>query len=177
MASDYSHLNVAVDGAAGASRDSDTVALSVVSYNIHGFYQGLSVLQDLTDRSVDRPDILMLQEHWLTPANLYKFDDYFPDYFSVGYSAMSKSVKSGVLFGRPFGGVISLVSNKLRNVTETVCCQERYNIIKVLNCLIVNVYLPCVGTADRLLLCIDIFADIQSWCDKYSSCDVIVAGD
>jgi len=71
----------------------------------------------------------------------------------------------------------SKVSNKLRNVTETVCCQERYNIIKVLNCLIVNVYLPCVGTADRLLICIDIFADIQSWCDKYSSCDVIAAGD
>ena len=155
----------------------DTSLMSVVSYNMHGFYQGLSVMQDLTVNVNDRPDIFLLQEHWLTPANLHKFDDYFSDYFSFGSSAMSKCVQSGVLMGRPFGGVISLVNKKLQHVTETVCCHERYTVIKVLNYLIVNVYLPCVGTVDRLLICSDIFADLQSWCDKYNLCEVIVAGD
>jgi len=54
---------------------------------------------------------------------------------------------------------------------------ERYTVIKVLNYLIVNVYLPCVGSVDRWLICSDIFADIQSWCDKFDACEVIVAGD
>jgi len=73
---------------------------------------------------------------------------------------MFESVQSGVLMDRPFGGVVSLVNKKLRHVTETVCYRERYTVIKVINYLIVNVYLPCVGTADRLLICSNIFADI-----------------
>jgi len=108
---------------------------------------------------------------------MHKFDDYFYDYFSFGCSAMSKCVESGVLVGRPFGGVNSLINKKLRHVTETICCHERYTVIKVLNYLIVNVYLPCVGSVDRLLICSDIFADIQSWCNKFDTCEVIIAGD
>jgi len=145
---------------------SNPSVLSMISYNMHGFYQGLSVLQELTDHVCDKPDILLLQEHWLTPANLFKFDDYFTDYFSFGCSAMTKCVQSGVLTGRPFGGVITVVNKRLRKITETVCCHERYNIIRISNYLIINVYMPCAGTADRLLICSDILADIQSWCDS-----------
>ena len=52
----------------------------------------------------------MLQEHWLTPANLSKLDDGFPQYLCFGTSAMSSTVESGILYGRPFGGVAILVS-------------------------------------------------------------------
>jgi len=76
---------------------------------------------------------------------------------------MTNRVKSGILFGRPYGGVMSLIRNKLRTITETVCCSERYTVIKVANYLIVNVYFPCTGTPDRLLICEDIIAEIQSW--------------
>jgi len=51
-------------------------------------------------------DIFLLQKHWLTPANLHKFDEHFTNYFSFGCSAMSNTVESGMLRGRPFGGVI-----------------------------------------------------------------------
>ena len=144
---------------------------------MHGFHQGIPALQDLLEYDTTVPDIILVQEHWLTPANLHKFDDFFPDYFSFGCSAMTNRVQSGILFGRPYGGVMSLISNKLRTITETVCCSERYTIIRVANYLIVNVYLPCVGTPDRLLSCEDILADIQSWRIKYSMCDCIIAGD
>ena len=40
--------------------------LKVVSFNMHGFRQGQSVV-----------DLFLLHEHWLTPANLYLFDNYF----------------------------------------------------------------------------------------------------
>ncbi len=42
--------------------------LCIVSYNMHGFNQGTPTVTELiADKSAD---IIMLQEHWLTPANL-----------------------------------------------------------------------------------------------------------
>lgn len=63
---------------------------------MHGFHQGLSVVQDLAASGKDQIDIFLLQEHWLTPANLYKFDEQFSEYFCFGGSAMSKCVQSGM---------------------------------------------------------------------------------
>jgi len=57
------------------------------------------------------PDVILLQEHWLTPDNICKFDKYFPGLFSFGRSAMLSCVESGMLRGRPFGGVMTLVNN------------------------------------------------------------------
>jgi len=89
--------------------------LRLVSYNMHGFHQGFPALQDLLEHNSTVPDIILVQEHWLTPANLHKFDDFFPDYFSFGCSAMTNRVQSGILFGRPYGGVMSLIMAALCN--------------------------------------------------------------
>ena len=90
---------------------------------------------------------------------------------------MSKQVASGILRGRPFGGVVTLINNRLRSITETICCDERYSIVRVANYFIVNVYLPCVGTSDRLLICDDVFENIMAWRERYSMCECIIAGD
>lgn len=155
--------------------ESDCFHLSILSFNVHGFYQGFSVIEHLIKS--DAPDILLLQEHWLTPANMDIFGKYFPDFFTFGCSAMSKQVESGILRGRPFGGVITLINNRLRNITETIFCDERYSIVRVANYFIVNLYLPCVGTTDRLLICENVFENVQAWRDRYSMCDCIIAGD
>ena len=42
------------------------------SFNMHGFHQGCPVIDDMITQY--NPDVFLLQEHWLTPANLYKFD-------------------------------------------------------------------------------------------------------
>jgi len=118
----------------------------------------------------------MVQEHWLTPANLNKFDK-FPNYFTFGCSAMSKAVESGMLKGRPFGGVMTMVKNELRKLTETIYCSDRCSIIRVANIILVNVYLPCTPTPDRLIICQDLMANIWSWCDQYPQCQYIIAGD
>ena len=152
-------------------------SLSIISYNMHGFHQGLSVVQDLAASGKDQIDIFLLQEHWLTPANLYKFDEQFAEYFCFGGSAMSKCVQSGILYGRPFGGVVTLVKKSLRKITETICSSERYTVIKVDNYVIFNVYLPCIGTSDRSLICDEVLVEIQAWRDKYASYHCIVAGD
>jgi len=148
--------------------------LKVTSFNLHGFNQGCSAVNELIE-SVN-PDIFMLQEHWLTPSNLNKFDT-FTDYFTFGCSAMAKSVESGMLKGRPFGGVITMIKNKLRKISETIFCSDRCAIVRVANLLLVNIYLPCVGTDDRLLISQDLMAQVFAVCDQFTSCEYIIAGD
>jgi len=109
---------------------------------MHGFNQDCATIDELiTDYYAD---IFLLQEHWLTPANLFKLDK-FTEYFTFGCSAMSKAVESGILRGRPFGGVSILINNNIRQLCSSIFCFERYVIIKVANYLIANVYLPCRG--------------------------------
>ena len=153
----------------------DSTQVKFVSYNLHGFYQGFTVVNDLI--ADDEPDVLLLQEHWLTPANLSYFDQHFSNYFSFGVSAMRRSVEQDMLRGRPFGGVITLINNSLRNVTKTIHCDDRYTIVKIADCLFINLYLPCVGTSDRLLICDDILQHVMSWCERYDGCQYVVAGD
>ena len=90
---------------------------------------------------------------------------------------MSKQVASGILRGRSFGGVVMLINNRLRSITETICCGERNSIVRVANYFIVNVYWPCVGTSDRLLICDDVFENILAWHERYNMCECIIAGD
>jgi len=80
--------------------------LKLVRLKMHGFHQGFSVIDDLVEHDTD---IFLLQEHWLTPTNLCKFETYFSSYFLFGSSAMSNCLESGMLRGRPFGGVVALI--------------------------------------------------------------------
>jgi len=90
---------------------------------------------------------------------------------------MTDRIQSGPLYGRPYGGVITLVKKSLRNITETIHCDERYNVIKIANCLFINVYLPCDGSKDRMLTCEDLLADIFTWHQQYCHLDCYIAGD
>ena len=74
-----------------------------------------------------------------------------------GSSALASVVESGIMRGRPFGGLMMLVKKSLIHSTEIVCAADRYVIIVVGNLLLVNLYLPCNGTADRIYICEDVF--------------------
>ena len=150
-------------------------SLTAVSYNMHGFYQGSPVLDDLV-ASKD-PDVIMVQEHWLTPMKLCLFDSRFANYFSFGCSAMAGQLESGMLRGRPYGGVMTLIKTDLRKMTTTIYCDERFVIVKILNCLFINVYLPCVGSSDRSVICNDVLDNILSWMSRYQGCECVIAGD
>ena len=154
---------------------SDVASLSVVSYNMHGFNQGSHTVRDLINES--RPDIFLLQEHWLTPANLGRFDVEFPGYVCFGSSAMRSCVESGVLYGRPFGGVTILVNKRLQQCTEILCSSDRYVVVVVGNVLIFNIYLPCVGTPDRQSTVDQLLLEIYDCMSKYRNYYIILGGD
>ena len=71
-----------------------------------------------------KPDVIMVQEHWLTPARLRLFESRFADYFAFGGSAMSSCLESGMLRGRSYGGVMTLIKKSLRKVATTIYCEE-----------------------------------------------------
>jgi len=150
-------------------------SLTLVTYNMHGYNQGFSTVNDLIKSS--SVDIFLLQEHWLTPANMNKFSEMFPNYCGFGISAMAAKIESGPLIGRPFGGAIILVKNELLSAAECIYTAERFVIVRVGNLVIINVYLPCSGTVDRELIYNDLFAEISAWKTKYDYCDCILAGD
>jgi len=65
---------------------------------------------------------------------------------------MCSAVESSVLYGRPFGGVTIHSSNQLQSHTQLVFASDRYVVAINGDLLIVNVYLPCAGTDDRLFI-------------------------
>ena len=121
MATSSEHLLINKD-----NFDSPSGYLSVVSLNMHGFNQGFSTIRELM--LSQSPDIFLIQEHWLTPDNLLKFDKYFPDYSDFGSSAMLNSITSGVLRGRPFGSTSIIYKKNLQSLITTITCSERFNI-------------------------------------------------
>ena len=94
-----------------------------------------------------------------------------------GSSAMSKCVKEKILAGRPFGGVMLLVKNELRTETEFICSADRFVIVRVEDCIFINVYLPCKGTDNRQLICQDTLDDIWSYREQFSNCKCLIGGD
>ena len=86
---------------------------TVVSYNMHGFNQGIVGTKEIIVKL--NPDIIAIQEHWLTPANLYRLSQVSSDYFVCGSSSMGNVLASGPLFGRPFGGtaILSATDSKV----------------------------------------------------------------
>ena len=113
----------------------------------------------------------------VNPTNLDKFSQEFSGYTAFGCSALEKTVTSGPLVGRPFGGMMTLLKNGFMQVSECIYTSERLVVIKVGDVLLIGVYLPCVGTEYRLLICNDILSEICSWRQQYPLCGCVIGGD
>jgi len=72
---------------------------------------------------------------------------------------------------------MTVISDQLRSVTETIYSEERLVIVRISSFLLVNVYLPCVGTDNRLSICEDMFSVIEYWRDQYFNCKILLAGE
>ena len=117
---------------------------------MHGFNNGVSMVKSLCKAH----DIILLQEHWLLTSNLYKLDQIDNNFQCYSISAMDHKVSSGILVGRPFGGVAILWNKKLSNCVNLLDCDHTYGrfiSIKLCNKVNINVnsivltcvYFPC----------------------------------
>jgi exonuclease III len=80
--------------------------IKLVSFNLHGFNAGLSMLRELCDDN--DVGIVAIQEHWLTPDKLHLLETVHPEFTAYGISAMTNRLKSEIYRGRPYGGTAFL---------------------------------------------------------------------
>ena len=100
----------------------------------------------------------------------------FPDYIWFGSSAMVNTVSSGVLHGRPFGGVVTLLKILLCRTLQLLLVMIVV-IVKVADWLLVNIYLPCAGANDRWTSSFDTLNEITSWCEQFNNLSLLFGGD
>ena len=112
--------------------------LKLVTYNMHGFNQGATMLLDLSVSF----DVILCQEHWLLSDQLHKLNDMIDDFRCISVSAMDDVCGRGILRGRPFGGLAIFVRNSLCNNFQCLIKCDRVLAVKVGNCIFVCVYLP-----------------------------------
>ena len=150
--------------------------LRTMTYNMRGFSQGSSFLKETCDSG--SYNVIFLQEVWLAPALMHKIQNLSPDYVCYGSSAMQQAVSTGLLRGRPFGGVNILVHKSLSRAVSHVSPFERVVSIEICNILFINVYLPCEdGSVQALNLLHEILANVSNIIENSNADSIIFGGD
>jgi exonuclease III len=162
----------------GKERNQTKLIMSstIISYNLHGFNQGKHLLNYYCTRGTD--DILFLQEHWLGPDSLNIIDSVCPGYYAFSVSSFETSVSSGLLRGRPYGGLAILVKNNYRSSCKLIRKHERFIAILFNDLLLINVYFPSPSRVDCKEETIELIAQIEElMIDTPLVSDVIIGGD
>ena len=154
--------------------------LKSISFNMHGYRQGKTFLESLLNHS--NVDVVFIQEHWLSNNQLCKLTNIHDNYVGFATSAMEDRLNNDVLFGRPFGGVATLIKKSLITRVNCVLEDERCIILKLGSFLITNVYLPSYkinevndrAGRNTLLTLLESISEIFA---KFHSCSLIMGGD
>ena len=154
-------------------------SFKIVSYNMHGFYNGI----DFVNEILDKVDCICVQEHWQREQSLSVFN-YIDDKFSsISYSSMY--VDDLHARGRPYGGLAILYrSNKIKLIEKFNMCMNKrvctalFDVLGT-QMLLFNVYFPCKGDVDYNSEIDIICGYVTSIIDSFKSPDmnVIIAGD
>ena len=128
-----------------------SVTLKILSYNMHGFYNGKPLLSELCND--DNISIIAVQEHWLSSDKLHLLNTVHEDFVGFGISGMKNKLSSGVYRGRPFGGVGFIWRKSLAD-RITVLSSDKGGRCLIIGlkldtdtCMkLVNVYFPCFSS-------------------------------
>ena len=155
-------------------------ALTVCSFNMHGFTNSNSYLKDLCLGN----DLIFVQEHWLLSQHLSKFNSVSDSFLFYGVSAMDTVCSQGILRGRPFGGVGVLVRKSFSSSVSlcgfhhdnrAVAVKFEYDDVRVL-CF--GVYFPCDRSSHDYNASINsIIGFIESVIDTHPGYKILIMGD
>jgi len=85
--------------------------VKAVTFNMHGFNGNWHYLRKLTEDY----DLIFIQEHWLISTQLYYLESVNKDFHVYSKSAMDNKCATGILHGRPFGGVAVMWRTSINN--------------------------------------------------------------
>ena len=154
--------------------------LKVISYNCRSIKSSIDEVRNLCSFN----DIVFLQETWLCPDEIDLLQSIHKDFISVGTSAMTEALQSGILLGRPYGG-IGILWNKsitsMYNVTPKYFKDPRLLGLEISDknhckMLLLNTYLPYNDPNNFDSYC-NYLAKIDAICDSYDSVYTITLGD
>jgi len=147
----------------------------VYSYNLHGYNQGVVLLQDLCVSLT--PQVIFIQEHWLSSINLNKLNTISTNYHCISSSAMEEIIHTGVLRGRPFGGIAILIRRDLADDITCLDSSDRHIIVKIGNAIFVNIYAPTVSKHyDRYSVTLQMLSNIHDVLSLRMPNDVVIFG-
>jgi len=72
---------------------------------------------------------------------------------------------------------MTLISRKFSNAAKLISVTDRYVVVVVCDVIIINLYLPCAGSVDRLDLCEEILDNLCLLLSEYSNYRVILGGN
>ena len=150
-------------------------SFTIASLNLQGFNQGEDMARHICDNLL--VDVLFIQESWLTPDLLHQLCFISSDYLMYGVSAMTDTVSVGPLYGRPYGGLATLIHTKHKKYIVNHICSERFNIILIGSLALVNVYLPSIINADTCFLFNSLLDDIVTKLDSLQFTNLVFGGD
>jgi exonuclease III len=137
----------------------------------------MPVLHDLCSQY----DILLLQEHWLLPHELFTLKTLHNDFYATASSAVDTS--SGMLIGRPYGGVAILYRKSLASCIDVFKYDDERIIgitlsSNVGSLLILCVYMPTnYGDAISLESYVEYLGKLQAIISQHPTMHTIIAGD
>ena len=129
-------------------------------------------------------DIIFVKEHWLQSSQLHMFNSIDQHFVFYGKSSMDTRIASGMIRGRPFGGVGVLLRQDLGSLVTFYDCDAagRVVVIKLennsVNILVFGVFLPYDDHNDDYLNSLrQIFGYIESFIDMHPGYKYILLGD
>jgi len=148
-------MKMACNNILPAVQNNDTLNVNIVSFNMHGYNQGMLTVQSMCNDP--KINAILIQEHWMISDKLNNFNKLSTDFEFYGISAMDNILKRDILRGRPFGGVGTLIRKswcQQFNKVSCIVCAERYVIVALDELILINVYLPSANNvSERDELC------------------------
>lgn len=90
---------------------------------------------------------------------------------------MDEICMSGILKGRPFGGLAILAKREHSRFCKLVFKSARIMAITYKETLIINVYFPCSTTKDSRDLLAELIGNLEEICSQTSCNNIIIGGD
>lgn len=160
-----------------------SVDLNIASFNMHGWRNGASMLENLCTIH----DIVLIQEHWLLPDNVYLVNSFSKDYSAYAVSGCLDIDEYASTGGRPPGGIGFMWRKSMSKNVCVVGVDDLHRVMAIevrglsYKLVIIGVYFPYFVNNDEydstVLQCVGF---IESILDSYlnvSDCKFMLLGD
>ena len=155
--------------------------VTIASHNLHSFKKSVAFHKDCLQ---NYGGIWMAQELWLSEKQLPMLQQLGTQF--VARSGMEDALSSGILQGRPFGGVSISWSHDLDHHISPISNYRHKRVVGIEfktgeeNFLIICVYMPFYDTSHRakcMTQTIDALSMLENICDEYQNHSIIIGGD